>query len=287
MPKRPYMPITNEQLIAMVDRIPAFPQSVHRILALTASADCSPKDLVAVIERDPILTIKVLKLVNSAFFGLSKEIDSVNRAVIYVGFNTIKNVAISVASAGALPRTNKAGLKMNDFWNHSLAVGVIAKLLAANRDIQGSEVSSFFVAGLLHDIGKILFAYYFPQQYKEALSVSLQNDTPLYLAERELLSVDHCQVGALLAKEWCLPQELFSGMEKHHQTSFSPEDDAISKAIYAADQISHYIQEPQHTLRELPEEVEIWLGGPIQKAVESLPDFFDEMNKAALFIDYK
>lgn len=279
------MAIEHQQLIEMVDKIPAFPESVHQVLALTASADCSPKALVAVIERDPILTLKVLKLVNSAFFGLSKEIDTVNRAVIYVGINTIKNLAISVATAGSLPTTNKAGLNMNDFWKHSLSVGVIAKLLAANRDIKGADLSSFFVAGLLHDIGKILFAYYFPVEYKEALTKSREEGTPIYVAEKELLSIDHCQVGAILAKEWCLPDELFSGMQKHHQKVFSDDDDSISKAIFAADQISHFIQIPQYKVQELPEKVEEWLGSPIEKAAESIPNLMEEMSKAATFVN--
>ncbi len=151
------MPINEDQILEMVEKMPAFPQSVHRILALTSNVDCSPKELVAVIEHDPILTLKVLKLVNSAYFGLSKEIDSVNRAVVFVGINTIKNLAITVATTGSLPKTNRAGINMKDFWGHSLSVGVIAKLLASDRETAGSVLSSFFVAGLLHDLGKILF----------------------------------------------------------------------------------------------------------------------------------
>ncbi len=281
------MPIEHEQLIEMVDKIPAFPHSVHQVLALTASADCAPKELVSVIECDPILTLKVLKLVNSAFFGLSKEIDSVNRAVIYVGINTIKNLAISVATAGALPTSNKAGLDMNQFWNHSLSVGVIAKQLASNRDVKGSDVSSYFVAGLLHDIGKILFAYFFPMEYKDALTESYESGTPIYVAEKKLLTLNHCDVGAILAKEWHLPQELFCGMERHHQTQFSDADDIISMAIFAADQISHQIQQKDFKAQALPEVVEKWLGAPIEKAAESIPNLMDEMNKAAMFVKLK
>lgn len=293
------MPINRDQLIDMVDKIPTFQESVHRILALTTSPDCSAKDLVQVIEHDPILTIKVLKLVNSAYFGLSQEVTSVNHSVVYVGINTIKNVAISVATTGALPKTNKAGLNMNRFWEHSLAVGVIAKLLADNKGVGKNEQANYFVGGLLHDIGKVLFAHFIPTEYQDVLHKSEIEKIPLHQAEKELLGFDHSEIGAMVAEKWQLPVELISSIKSHHTTDVQ-EQTPLSVAIYAANQAAHYLalikqatdDDNQDTLalaanidNNLPEAVKAWLGWPLSEVSKWLSNLDEEVDKALAFID--
>ncbi|MFD2228982.1 HDOD domain-containing protein [Alkalimarinus sediminis] len=293
------MPIHHDQLIDMVDKIPTFQESVHRILALTTSPDCSAKDLVQVIEHDPILTIKVLKLVNSAYFGLSQEVTSVNHSVVYVGINTIKNVAISVATTGALPKTNKAGLNMNRFWEHSLAVGVIAKLLAEHKGVGKNEQANYFVAGLLHDIGKVLFAHFIPADYQQVLQKSEVEKIPLHLAEKQLLGFDHSEIGAMIAEKWQLPTDLISSIRGHH-TAVEQEQTPLSLAIYAANQAAHYLElmaqaadnGDQYALsratdidNSLPADVKTWLGWPLSEVSKWLSNLDEEIDKALAFID--
>ena len=119
------MELSQENISNMLDEIPTFSQSVVRIIELTNDIDSSNKELVGQITNDPILTAKVLKLVNSAYFGLARTVDSIQHSVVYVGINTIKNLALSVAALGSLPQTNKAGLDMKDFWLHSLKTAVV------------------------------------------------------------------------------------------------------------------------------------------------------------------
>ncbi|UZE97526.1 HDOD domain-containing protein [Alkalimarinus alittae] len=295
------MSINHDQLIDMVDKIPTFQESVHRILALTTSPDCSAKDLVQVIEHDPILTIKVLKLVNSAYFGLSQEVTSVNHSVVYVGINTIKNVAISVATTGALPKTNKAGLNMNHFWSHSLAVGVIAKLLAENKGVKKNEQANYFVGGLLHDIGKVLFAHFIPTDYQHVLQKAEADGIPLHQAEKELLGFDHSEIGAMVAEKWQLPSELISSIRNHHLTE-EKDQSSLSLAIYAANQAAHYLalmtqalldeNDTEKTLlkaaiidNDLPQSVKDWLGWPLAEVSKWLSNLDEEIDKALAFID--
>ena len=101
------MIIDQKDLIKYVEKLPAFPQSVTKVIELTSRAECSPKELVKVIEHDPVLTVKILKLVNSAFYGLSRPIKSINHGIVYAGFNTIKNLSVSIAAIGVLPRKNE------------------------------------------------------------------------------------------------------------------------------------------------------------------------------------
>lgn len=279
------MALNRKKLLEIVDTIPAFPQSVNQIIALTSRADCPPKKLVGVIERDPIVTIKVLKVVNSAFFGLSKEVTSVQHSVVYVGLNTIKNVAISVAMSGVLPKDNEAGLDMEAFWKNSLAVGVIAKMLAEKHRVPPNEQADYFVAGLLHNIGKVLFAHFFPGEYKEVLDKSEKEKIPLHKVEKELLGIDHCQLGSLVAKEWKLPDNLRQCIRAHHTMVNDYGDNILLVAIIAASQVNHYINGSNQVLRRLPKQIEDYLGAPMLEVAESLTNLDNEIKKAQSFVD--
>jgi HD-like signal output (HDOD) protein len=281
------MALNRKQLLERVDTIPAFPQSVNQIIALTSRADCPPKQLVGVIERDPILTIKVLKVVNSAFFGLAKEVTSVQHSVVYVGLNTIKNVAISVAMSGVLPTENDAGLDMAKFWKNSLAVGVIAKMLADKHRVPPNEQADYFVAGLLHNIGKVLFAHFFPKEYKEVLDEFGLGKRQLHLIEKELLGIDHCQLGALVAKEWKLPDNLYHCIKSHHTLVNNYGHNILLVAVIAASQVNHYINSSHQVLRKFPKQVENYLGAPMIEVAESLEHLDSEIKKAQSFVDVK
>lgn len=279
------MALNRKQLIEMVETIPAFPQSVSQVIAMTSNPNCPPKKLVQVIERDPILTMKVLKLVNSAFFGLSKEVISVQHSVVYVGLNTIKNVAISVAMAGVLPDTNDAGLDMQEFWKNSLAVGVIAKMLAEKNRVPPNESADFFVAGLLHNIGKVIFAHFFPEDYRKVLEVTEAKGLPLHKVEKELLGLDHCQLGSLLAKEWKLPENLRLCIRSHHTMVKDYGDNQLLVAIIAAHQLNHYIKGTRGVVRQLPKQVEDYLGAPLIDVADSLVNLENEIEKAEAFVN--
>ena len=148
----------NEELIAFVEKMPAFPKSVQKVVQLTSDLNASAKDIVQVIESDPVMTIKILKVINSAFYGLPHKITSIQRAVVHIGLNTIKNLALSIAAMGMLSPTNKAKFDTQEFLLHSLSTASICRILAEKLGVAKAESSDFFVAGLLHDFGKIVFA---------------------------------------------------------------------------------------------------------------------------------
>ncbi|MFY8041295.1 MAG: HDOD domain-containing protein, partial [Rhodoferax sp.] len=127
-------PELSQKLTAAVDGMPAFPKSVQRILELTRDVNSTPKDLVDVIDKDPVVTVKILKVVNSAYYSLPKQITSIGHAVVYLGFNTIKNLALSIAAIGMMPKDNAAGFDVQQYLLHSLATAGIAKQLAIKAD---------------------------------------------------------------------------------------------------------------------------------------------------------
>ncbi len=284
------MIIDRKQLTAMVEKVPAFPESVHQVLELTASPDCPPKKIVAVIEHDPVLTMSLLKTVNSAYFGLSKQIAGVKQAVVYVGLNTVKNVAIMVATTGALPKTNKAGLDTKTLWLHSLRVGVIAKLVAKTKGVSANNLASYFVGGLLHDIGKILYARFLPDQYQQVVKLHQTEQLPLYEAEQRILGLGHCELGAMVAQKWKLPLELIDSIRSHHHIEAQTNSHPLSLAIFFANIAAHALEETEAVSDQaeialsVPQVVLNYLGCSADKMLVSLNNLDEEVEKAKTFI---
>lgn len=282
------MSIDHKRVAEMFHKLPAFPESVNQVLQLTARKDSSPQDLVSVIERDMVMTARVLRLVNSPLFRLEREVISVQHAVIYVGMDLIKNLAISIATAGSLPKTNKAGLDMDEFWLQSLSVGVIAKLLARRRGISEFDSADYFVSGLLHNIGKIVFAYFYPEDYSKVLSRALSEDKADYELETEIFGFDHSELGSMLAQDWKLPEQLVNAIRYHH-SDFQKSDNANSNSelcmsVFCASQIFHRLNAKNKEIRNIPDTVSVWLGNDIDKLIEDLGDIEEEIDRAMMFI---
>lgn len=281
------MQVSNEELVKLVDGMPTFSQNVVRILELTGDINAAPKDLVRLVEHDPILTMKVLKLVNSAYFGLSKKVTSVKQGVVYIGFNTIKNLAVSIAAMGALPRTNNANFDMDDYWLHSLLTASIAKLLAQERGFPRTEITGFFLAGLLHDIGEVVFAQFRSEQYSQILQTTAERACAVEQVEQEVLGTDHAVVGALLAERWQLAAELVNCIRHHHQLDDDTEGDPLTLAVFAANQVAKLHAGEAHcvsVVSELPGPVAAWLGMPLDDVVASLPSLESELENARSFV---
>jgi HD-like signal output (HDOD) protein len=282
------MAIDHKQIAALFHKLPAFPESVTKILQLTAKEDTDTQELVAVIERDMVMTARVLRLVNSPLFRLEREVISVQHAVVYVGIDLIKNLAISIASAGSLPKSNKAGLNMEEFWLQSLSVGVISKLIAKRQGIPEFNSADYFVSGLLHNIGKIVLAFFYPEDYSKVIAMSVELDKPDYQLELELFGIEHSELGGMLAEEWLLPDSLVSAIKCHHSYRREPAKDQLGSplcmAAYCASQIFHRLNANTKEQEAIPKAVTDWLGAEIELVIEELGDIEQEIDNAMMFI---
>lgn len=225
------------RLLRAVDAMPGFPRSVQRILELTADVNCSQKQLVEVIRTDPVFTLKILRMANSAYFSMAQEVTSVNQASVYLGLNTLKNLALSLAVVGSLPRSNGAGFDMQAFWLHSLAVAAAARLLDERIESGGSAGGDAFAAGLLHDTGKIIFALHVPDAYRTVLRRSAGCDIALHDLELDAFGLTHAELGARLAGTWNLPAELVECISGHHAPSV---DSRLAACVGLANQVVKY-----------------------------------------------
>ncbi len=276
-----------EQVLQAVDRIPAFPKSVQQVLTLAADINCAPKDLVGVLKNDPIFTMKILKVVNSPFMGLSSRVTSIHQASVYLGVNTLKNLALSLAGIGMLPARNKAGFPMQDFWLHSLAVALVSRRLAGLLEVAQQESADFFSAGLLHDVGKAVLALYMPEAFQAALELARQSPLFVFEAEERTLAADHAEVGALVAQRWGFPEVLVQGIAWHHTPERGLELPLVL-CVFAADQVCktlRYGSSGEDKCQPLPPSVAQRFGRDLDGLVRALPDLDEELQKARIFIN--
>jgi putative nucleotidyltransferase with HDIG domain len=200
-----------------IKQLPPFPATVNKVMEICRDVNTSPTDLTKVISLDPVLTGKVMQLVNSAYFGLSREIISLVRAVVMLGMNTVKNLVLGATVMSAFgARKNFRALNMDMFWKHSLGVGVIAKLIAKKRNIDKKLQEGYFIAGLLHDIGKIPLNSTFYNEYLNIIGIQEKELKPLFVSEKQLLGLDHTYVGNLIAEKWKLGEEISDTITYHH-----------------------------------------------------------------------
>ena len=275
-------PELTKKLAAAVDGMPAFPKSVQRVLELTRDVNSTPKDLVEVIDKDPVLTVKILKVVNSAYYSLPKQITSVSHSVVYLGFNTIKNLALSIAAIGMLPKTNEAGFDGQQYLQHSLATAAIAKQLALKLD--DADPMDCFIAGLLHDFGKVVLAQFMAKEFRVALDVSKQQGTSLHLALREVIEVDHAVVGAMLVEKWRFAPKLVETIRHQHGPELVDSD--MIACVFGANQISKHLKygfAGNHLVEAFPPIVAKRLDGTLEEVVARLGDLTPLFEEAQVF----
>jgi putative nucleotidyltransferase with HDIG domain len=230
----------NERIDEYIKEMPSLPTTVAKVLEVCNNPQTSPADLNHVISLDPGLVGRVLKLINSAYYGLGQQVTNLVRAIIMLGINTVKNLALSTAVMGNLS-TNKdfQGLNMEGFWRHSLCVGVAAKILAKQRGIDSKQTEEYFTAGLLHDIGKIPLNAVLSKEYMLTVSTADRERISLFRAEEKTLGMNHCASGAMIVKAWKLEGPVGEAIVNHHAgTEYSGDHKDILYSIIVANRFA-------------------------------------------------
>lgn len=207
----------DQQVRNFILRMPGFSVTGTKVIEVCNRPTTSSHDLNRVISLDPVLTGKVLKLVNSAYYSMGREVTSLTHAIILLGINTVKNLALGTAILESIGgKDSFRCLSMDDFWVHSLGVGVISRSLASLTGIPVAEEEEYFVAGLLHDLGKIPLNHCYPEKYNLALEAANLEQTSLCEAEKRYLGIDHCTIGGWIAEKWRLHRDFVDVFHFHH-----------------------------------------------------------------------
>ncbi len=203
-------------LIGDLDSLPTLPHVAAQVMDLTMSSRASVRDISRILEGDPSLTSKVLKVANSAFYGLKQQVNSLELALVVLGMGEISHLIMSVSVFSAFPDIpGKETFDREKFWVHSAACGHFARILAKRlgEPMLGGEV---FVGGLLHDIGKIVLDEKRHDVFTDIFNRAKDEDRSIYDVEKEVLGFTHAEVGLVLAQMWNLPISIQEAIAYHH-----------------------------------------------------------------------
>ncbi len=234
------MSITPRELVAGTIEIATLPEVFLRINEMIDSPRHSAADIGNVIMQDPGMTARLLRIVNSAFYGFPSQIDTVSRAITIIGTRELRDLILATTVVKMFKGLPNDLVNMEDFWRHSIYCGLATRTLAAQRGERLLE--RHFVAGLLHDIGSLLIYRKIPELAREALLRSHNGHIPLQRAEQDLLGFDHAGVGVEIMRKWKLPEHLQEAVEFHHSPTRAlhfPRDTAL---VHLADIIADRMQ---------------------------------------------
>lgn len=196
-----------------IEKMPSLSTTVGKVMEICSRTDASPNELNKVVSLDPVLAGQVLKLINSAYYSLVNKVTSLTRAITMLGMNTVKNMALSTAVIRTVAGAKKSrALPTTKFWTHSIGVGVSAKLLGEVKGIPVMEREELFIAGLLHDLGKVPFG----DDYIEALNIAKFEQLPLHEVELDVMGIGHQEVGMMIADKWKLNEVITACIGSHH-----------------------------------------------------------------------
>jgi len=203
------------RIIARVEDLPTLPRTVLRITELVNDPRASAKDLSIIITDDQVLTARLLKLVNSSFYGFPSQVSTVTGAIVLLGFDAIRNLLLTTSVLDLFPaRIAKVRRDQEQLWDHSLGCAIGAKSIG--NFLRHDKLEELFVAGLLHDIGKIVEMMFLPDEFARITERVRAEGVLISSAEQDLLGCTHADIGRLLAERWNLPAKLVGVIAQHH-----------------------------------------------------------------------
>lgn len=219
--------------------LPTLPSVVSKMIELVDNPKTSAAILARLISTDQALTAKILKLANSAYYGFPREISTVNLAIVVLGFNTVKDMGLSISVLNAFKgRAESEHFDVSKFWEHCIACGVASRSMA--RLFRYRIVGEAFVAGLLHDVGKVVLNQYLHPEFDEIMTRVHDDHVLLLQAEQAVLGTTHAQVGGWLAEKWYLPPPIAEAISYHHAPLQAKKHPDIALLAHFADFVVRY-----------------------------------------------
>lgn len=215
-------------LVSQLRSLPSLPSLYFKIMETMSSPDSSLEDVGRIISGDPSMTAKILQLVNSAFFGIARCVSNPTEAVQYLGVERVRGLVLALHVFSCVEHTRIKNFSIEQAMNHCMSTGVVAKVVARMQKMDRNGTDEACVAGMLHDIGKVLLAASLPAQYEQAVQLAIERKIHISEAEHEIFGATHSQVGAYLLGLWGLPVTIVEAVAFHHEprlsglTAFSP-----------------------------------------------------------------
>ncbi len=239
-----------QQVVSQIDHLPSLPVVYREIRACLQNPGASLADVAKVIGKDVAMTATLLKLVSSAFFGLSKPVSSVERAVSFIGLDTLIALVLAEGIFRESPPITAAGFSIDNLWRHSLETASAARIIAGQQGLDKATLDDAFLAGMLHDIGKLVLVQSMPDKYGEVLQKS--GNRFVERVEQEILQTTHADVGAYLLGIWGLTDAVVEAVAFHESPGTAPTEGlGLPAIVHAADRLVHFPEQTDPDCEEL------------------------------------
>jgi HD-like signal output (HDOD) protein len=223
---------TAQSLIKGINELPTIPQIATKVIDLLDNPEVELEELADMILTDQVMASRVVKIVNSPLFKPMHAIKSIKRALVYLGFRHIREIALTCSIIKTFE--GKSGVfDIKTFWEHSFGVGVVAKIIA--QRVRYPEVEKAYIVGIVHDIGEVFLSYYLKDDFQKIVDMLKGTSNSFVEAEERLLGTTHCEVGLCLANKWNFPAEYCDVIEHHHSPQEATKDPTLAAIINLAD----------------------------------------------------
>ncbi len=277
-----------EQVLSSIKGLPTLPETFAKINAMVADPDTTAKQIGKVISSDPPIAAKTLKVVNSAFYGFPTRISTITHAIVILGFATVRSIVLSSTILQAFgKRSRSPQFDRAKFWQHSVGCGAAAKVIA--RHCGQAKLEEFFIAGLLHDVGKIIIDQYLHDEFMMIVDKVAQENCLIRDAEEAVLGTDHAQIGAHLFNQWKLPEMLVRAVANHHTPHQAGDYIPQASILHVADVFTRALMLGSGGDRKIPQiHPKAWQELGLR--AEDLPELFEqiwtEAENAMVFLDF-
>jgi len=260
--------LSLEKLIERSGKLGSLPAIVYKVFEVMDEPNSTATKIGKVINEDPALTARLLKLVNSPFYGFTAKVDTVYRAVALIGHKELRSVVVAASAMNVFEGIPSELVSMEDFWKRSLGIAVTARVLAAFK--RETEIERFFIAGLLHDIGSLLMYLKLPEEMAQVLQREKTDGVGLAKAEKDLIGYDHTEVGGGLLKKWNLPPQICGSVLYQLTPQKAPEKEQSGAWLIrlASEVVTRYLlQDPEDEVEVEDIDVSIWQANKLDPAL--------------------
>lgn len=277
-----------KKITAKIVGLPTLPSMVQNINRLMLNPRTSAKEVAQLISSDPAIASKVLRVVNSSFYGFPNRISTITHAIVILGFNTVKSIVLSSTIFDIFKDQKSSKLfDRNDFWRHSVGCGASSR--AVGRVIGYTALEEIFIAGLLSDIGKIVLDQFLHDHFVTILEHARSKNCLLAQSEEEILGVTHAEIGAWLFEKWNMSKGLVEAIRYHHNPALAGDHQRLASIVHLADILVRAIRFGSGGDNKIPAISETaWqtLGLESGQFDRLLNDTGEEIEKAMVFLDF-
>ncbi len=230
-----------DNIISSINALPTLPTIYTQLSEALDDEYASNQRIAQIISSDQASAFKVLKVANSPIFGVQRRIESINQALLFLGHTEVKNILLALSIVKQFNgKGDPNSLRSVDLWAHSIATGIICRNLAI---LSGQKkFDNYFLAGILHDIGKLLFLQFAPKEYINAVKLAKEEKIPILIAEKEVLKIDHAQAGQILADKWKIPSYIQETIQYHHPAQTPKGTNHLLSTVHLANIIARIMK---------------------------------------------